>query len=189
MLFLASVGFWNFLGAGVFGFLIPTGPGAGEPAGTLDSSGHFTLGGLGPYQWPLFFVAQGQPDQWSGGVGNRNKATNLVTVVADSTVTVNQSLSAGSTVTGVVRTSAGALVTAGRISAVNAATGDEIGGVELAADGSYRLQLIGNETVKFWVEDYRRLAPGYWFGGTDLGSATGVSVPGRKPLTQNITIE
>ena len=46
-----------------------------------DSSGHYTMSGLGPYAWPVNFTAPGHAHQWSGGASSRFDAA-LVQVTA-----------------------------------------------------------------------------------------------------------
>ncbi|HEU4422369.1 MAG TPA: carboxypeptidase-like regulatory domain-containing protein, partial [Pilimelia sp.] len=49
--------------------------GTGPSHGTdVDENGRYTLGRLGPYEWPLVFTASGVPRQWSGGKANRLEA-------------------------------------------------------------------------------------------------------------------
>ena len=77
------------------------GPGPGGPTAFTDSTGHYSLSGLGPYQWPLLFIGNDGLQQWSGGVPDRT-AAKTVKLVSDATVTYDMKLVTGITVSGSV---------------------------------------------------------------------------------------
>jgi hypothetical protein len=164
---------------------VEPGPGPTGRVAAIDSTGHYTLTGLGPYAWPLFFSADNQAPQWSGGVGDRTDDARPVRVVRDATVTFDARLAAGVAVTGTVR-SGGALVGPGRVIAYNAKTGDPIGVAEVN-QGSYRLLVVGGQTIKLRYETYEEGKPQGWYGGSDFAHAKRVEV-GRKAFTLNLTV-
>src|SRR5262249_13656339 len=50
----------------------PYTPGSGATGNDVstDAAGNYTLTTLGPYQWPIFAMASGFADQWTGGFAN-----------------------------------------------------------------------------------------------------------------------
>ncbi len=162
------------------------GPGPNGRRAYTDADGHYRLEHLGPYAWPLLIQAPGQPDQWSGGTGNRRAAT-LVNVTANTVF--NPALLAGVTVSGTVREHDGSPVsTGGRLIAYNSVTGDVIGVSELDANAGYRLLLVGGQKVRLRLERYDGNGTSTWYGGSDFASATAVAVPRNKNVTLDVTL-
>ncbi|MET8322708.1 carboxypeptidase-like regulatory domain-containing protein [Micromonospora sp. NPDC005189] len=110
---------------------------------TTDEYGRYTITGLGPYHWPVQFVAAGFATVWSGGVGSRHQAR-PVRVRADRTVTLNQALPAGTLVSGTVRVDE--LATYAQVVAFDAVTGDLAGVAEVGS--GYALRLLPGQRVK-----------------------------------------
>jgi hypothetical protein len=104
-----------------------------------DADGRYTLGGLGPYRWPLYLEAAGKPSQWSGTAPNRTKAT-PVQVGLGTTTRFDAVLVDGATVTG--RTTA-----TGAIVAREVGTGDVVG-TAVATNGRYTMRVLGRQTVR-----------------------------------------
>ncbi len=161
----------------------PFGPGPGGRVAQTDGLGHYTLTELGPYAWPLFFTSDNLPFQWSGGVADNRTAT-TVTVPANGTVTYNQALVSGITVSGTVHGTSGAVPRGARITAFNA-TGDPLAAVEVNDDGTYQLTVLGSQTIKVYVEA-DAAQPHGWYGGADFAHATPVTL-GTQNQTLNIT--
>jgi len=153
-----------------------TGPSHGVD---VDENGRYTLNRLGPYEWPLVFTARDLPRQWSGGTGNRLQAEK-VKVKAGGTVTYNAALKLGGIVTGTVTVNSGT-IEMGRLTAVNAVTGDPIGVADFDAAGTYQMKIIGPQPVKIryyvLLTDNRQIE-GWYDGVDDMAHATSVSVPG-----------
>lgn len=59
--------------------------------GCSGTDGRYRLDGLGPYAWPVEFVAAGHASQWSGGAADRFHAT-LIPVKAGVTTTLDAAL-------------------------------------------------------------------------------------------------
>ncbi|GIH12076.1 MSCRAMM family protein [Rugosimonospora africana] len=174
-------------GATVTNSAIGSGSGSTYRSTETNATGHYTLTGLGPYAWPLLVTPESLPYQWTGGVANRTRAA-TVTVPAGATVTYNDTLSDGVTVSGTVRHADGTPYSSGRITAYNVGTGDPIGVAQLGSDGTYHLPLIGSQNVKLYIESYTSTRDRGWYGGTDFASATPVDVPVHKDLSLNITM-
>jgi hypothetical protein len=160
------------------------GPGPAGAAAVTDSNGHYTLTRLGPYQWPLLFIANNLPQQWSGGVPDRTKAS-TVRVVRDGTSTYNEKMVTGITVSGNV-SAGGAPAGAGRVIAYNTATGEVIGVAEVD-QGTYRLPVLGSQTIRLRYETYVDGGPEGWFGGTDYAHATSIGLH-KKDMTLNLAV-
>lgn len=172
-------------GAVVTDSAIEPGPGPTGRTVITDAAGHYTLTGLGPYAWPLLFIAGNQAQQWSGGVGNRNDAM-PVRLTAGGTVTYNARLVAGVALSGTVKAAGGGPVGPGRVIVYNAATGDPIG-VDEVENGAYRLPILGSQTVKLRFETYQEGGPQGWFGGSDFAHAKSVDIH-KKDLALDITV-
>ncbi|MEU8000792.1 carboxypeptidase regulatory-like domain-containing protein [Catellatospora sp. NPDC049111] len=145
--------------------------GGGIGSVDIDSDGRYTIGFLGPYQWPLLFKALDHAPQWSGGTGNRFIAARI-TVTAGQTTTYDYKMTRGNLITVKIPGQNGT----GFIVAENAAAGDISGAgwTEQSLANGATFRVLGPQTVKFrWIES----AGWNWYGGTDRASATIVSVP------------
>jgi hypothetical protein len=153
---------------------------AGDPGGVrTDATGRYTVGKLGPYEWPLLFSLSSEyPYQWSGNVGNRFQAVKIP-VTAGGSSTYDIQLAKGSTLRGGVAPAGSAEV---RLLAHNAATGDLVGvfhdydpqnGVS-----AYQISLIGGQNVKLQWSLFQNSDAGSWYSGaTDISAATKIGVP------------
>jgi protocatechuate 3,4-dioxygenase beta subunit len=168
---------------------INEGFGGGGFGVSADAQGHYTLSGLGPYQWTLFISGPGYASQFSGGVGDRDKATG-VKVKANATTTFNVALSKGTTVTGKVFGPDGSTRShSARVVFFNASTGDEMGvGDIFQSPFTYTAQVTGAQKVKIFYEG--SVGDNYmgWVGGTDFASATVFSIPASGSKTFNVTM-
>ena len=124
-------------------------PDAWSLAGPPPSSESFTSGSyriyldLGPYDWPLFLTPKdgAAPRQLLGNGGNRFQAP-TVKVRPDRVTTYDPVLITGSRLTGTVTTSRS--FTTGRVTAVNAATGDDLATATFTSDNrTYDMPVIG----------------------------------------------
>ena len=155
---------------------IDTGIGAGGFGTFTDASGHYTLGGLGPYQWTLFSEAFGYAAVFSGGVSDRNQAADIKVKVGRTT-TYDIAMQRGTTVTGTVIGPDGTRATFARITFVNARTGDEMGSGDLS-QGTYTAHIAGPQQVKLRYEgQVKGDVYSGWVGGTDFASATVLTIP------------
>lgn len=118
-------------------------PKYGDHGPMTDEDGRYTITGLGPYQWPVQFAANGFATVWSGGVGTREQAR-TVRVRARQTATLDQALPAGTPLGGAVRVDE--LATYAQVLAFDAVTGD-LAGVADVGD-SYALRLLPGQRVK-----------------------------------------
>jgi hypothetical protein len=149
-----------------------------------SAAGTYRIWDLGPYRWPLVFTpAPGAlPRQMSGGTGNRFQAA-TVTVVPGAITTYDTTLSAGSKLTGKVTVAPGQpSSTGGRITAVNAATGDELASADFTRpDGTYELPIAGGGAVLLrWTLTGGTPASGAW--------PDKVPVPASGTRTLDLTI-
>lgn len=90
-----------------------------------NSSGRYTLSGLGPYAWPVLFTSApffGRAWQWSGDVVDRFSAR-MVPVTAGATTTLDTRMVTGGTISGSVVDRSGSPVFAS-VDVFNARTGD-----------------------------------------------------------------
>jgi hypothetical protein len=155
-----------------------------------DKQGHYTLSGLGPYTWTLFFAGLGEADVFSGGVANRDKATE-VKVKAGATTTFNVSLKHGVTVTGTVFGADGTTRSrSAHITFINADTDDVVGIADLVGPTfALTAQLAPSQKVKI---EYTGSANGDnysgWVGGTSLANATVFAIPASGSKTINVTM-
>lgn len=118
-------------------------PKYGDHGPTTDEYGRYTITGLGPYHWPVQFAAAGLATVWSGGAGSRLSAR-PVRVRADRTVTLDQALPAGTSLSGTVRVDE--LLTYAQVIAFDAATGDLAGVADVGS--GYVLRLLAGQRVK-----------------------------------------
>lgn len=133
-------------------------PGVGPTLNAwTDEEGRYEFAGFGPYEWPLLFTRHEYVAQWSGGTGNRHQATKI-RVTAGDTVTHDESLTAGTEVTGAFTNQDGVSADGGFVLAHNAVTGDIIG-VSWIENGRYRMPVLGRQRIyfsydAFFGEDY-----------------------------------
>ncbi|MEV6491967.1 carboxypeptidase-like regulatory domain-containing protein [Actinoplanes sp. NPDC051633] len=149
--------------------------------------GSFRVYSLGPYPWPLIFTPKdgSAPRQLPGPTGNRFQAE-TVTVLPGTGATYDMTLSAGSRLTGTITVGPGQpSFTGGRITAVNAATGDELAVADFTGQGgTYDMSIIGGGAVLLrWT-----LTGGA--GGTVASGAWDdkVSIPKSGTKTLDLTI-
>ncbi len=156
---------------------------------TADAAGRYTIDTLGPYRWPLMVDAPGFPRQWSGGTGNRLRAT-TTPVAAGGTTTFDIALAPGvAGLTGTVTTAAGP-ASSGTVTAYNAVTGDRIGHAVIAADGRYDLVVPAGEAVKlgYEVPTGDGHITGWHDGAGSLDDAAVVGVRRTGTRTVDITV-
>jgi Carboxypeptidase regulatory-like domain len=159
-------------------------PGVGASGNDVatDSSGRYTLSGLGPYQWPIFAAAPDLAGQWTGGVGNRHQAQ-TVQVTVGASVTNDIAMSAGVTLHGTALKPDGtSFAQGGYIVAYNVKTGDVMGYAYANADGTYSMQLSPGQSVRigYLFQDESTLMPYDGFvGGTSAATAEPINIPAR----------
>ncbi|MEU1843963.1 carboxypeptidase-like regulatory domain-containing protein [Micromonospora sediminicola] len=122
-------------------------PGVGVNDATTDEQGRYTLGRLGPYDWPVVFSAHPYAPHWSGDAVSRYTAT-PVTVTAGGTATHDTTMRPGTTVTGTFTDPDGAPFTSGWVIARSADTGD-IAGAGWMSDGRFTMRVTGKQRVYF----------------------------------------
>ncbi len=163
------------------------------PSGSVDTDaeGRYRLDDLGPYAWPLAVTAQGFPRQWSGGTGNRFKAT-TATVVPGRTTTFDLSVKKSPAALAGRVTWASGRLGSGFVTAFNAATGDPVATHWFEADGAFTLAVPPGEPVKLGY-DFRgadgRDVYGFHAGAAVLDRAKVVAVPKSGTRTVNITVK
>jgi hypothetical protein len=176
-------------GTGVAALIGPNAftPGAGVSGQDIatDATGHYALTNLGPYQWPIFAMADGFASQWTGGAGNRNQAQ-TVQVVAGATVTNDITMSTGAELHGKALTGDGtAIADGGLIIAYNAKTGDIMGSTFSQPDGSFSIPMEPGQGIRiqydFFDQPTQTTYVG-WFDGTNEATARVLHMPvaGKK---------
>lgn len=154
----------------------------------IDNAGRYTLTGFGPYEWPVLFTPWGAPRQWSGGTGDRFKATK-VKVTPGGSSRYDITLKPGAVLKGAVTRPAGG-IESGRFTAYNVVTGDPIGVAEIQ-NGRYEMPIIGSQQVQigYYVDaGGEQYLDGWYDGAADRAHARRVSVPATGSRTLNITI-
>ncbi|GAB4059439.1 carboxypeptidase-like regulatory domain-containing protein [Catellatospora paridis] len=137
----------------------------------IDAQGRYTIGFLGPYEWPLSFQTDSHAWQWSGGQAKRHDAV-TVRVRSGRTTTFDQRLKLGT----VVRVTAAGSPAGGFSVAYTVGTGDVAGYAPVPQDGGEAVyRVLGSQHVKLQYNAGYGYERG-WYGGTDLASATSVRV-------------
>jgi 5-hydroxyisourate hydrolase-like protein (transthyretin family) len=154
----------------------------------VGSDGRYTIAGLGPYAWPLFFASFGLAAQWSGGTPNRFLATG-VRVRVGQTTTYNQALRRGSTVSARVVGPGGTPIDFARITVRHALTGDVMGSGDCDATSRCGIEALGPQAVRlhYYVQAHGEQYNGYHRDAADFAHATIVTVPSSG--TRNVTVE
>lgn len=166
----------------------PYTPGVGATGNDVftDSSGQYTLTTLGPYQWPIFSMAAGFADQWTGGTGNRYKAK-TVQVLAGASVTNDIAMSTGATLHGdAIKSDGTPIAEGGYVIAYNSKTGDVMGFAFANADGTFSIHIEPGQSVRiaYLFEEGTTQYDGY-YGGTSASTAQLVDI---KPKGAKIHI-
>ena len=151
-----------------------------------DTQGQYTITGLGPYSWPVLYVAPFRREyawQWSGDASDRFAAQYLA-VRAGQATTADRSMVAAGTVTGRALTPDGAPAFANNVIARNARTGDLAGPPTTTTNfstGGYRLQALATQNVRI---EYFMTGPTCWYDhqpdfahATPVAVASGVETP------------
>ncbi|WP_117210165.1 hypothetical protein [Allorhizocola rhizosphaerae] len=145
----------------------------------VTADGRYTIDFLGPYDWPLLFNAWDQASQWSGQVGNRHLAR-AVKVNAGATTTFDFRFRPAVAVTVKVR---GVPAGIDSIVALNAITGDFMGGAGGLPGDSVTMGLVGPQLVKLLITP--RDGEQRWVGGDDFLDAQPFWIPasGSRTIT------
>ncbi|RUL94866.1 carboxypeptidase-like regulatory domain-containing protein [Verrucosispora sp. FIM060022] len=117
-------------------------PKYGSQGVLTDDDGRYTMTGLGPYRWPLYFSGYGLASQWSGATADRLRAT-TVRVRAGATVTADTALTAGTVVSGTITTAEMPFYS--QVVAFHARTGEVVGVADAAEN--YLLRLLPGQRV------------------------------------------
>jgi hypothetical protein len=145
-----------------------------------DANGRYTLGGLGPYNWVLYFGHFGQATVFSGGTGDRFLATGIKVTTGGSTA-YDQVMRVGNTLTGTVRNPDGTLASPNqRITLIHALSGDELGAFDLGSTAQYSFHVAGPLLVKLMIDQD-------WVGGADFAHARVFLVRPSGTTTVNLT--
>ncbi|HEX5994217.1 MAG TPA: hypothetical protein VFY84_03640 [Jiangellales bacterium] len=156
----------------------------------IDEQGRYAVSGLGPYQWELLFAVFPYAYEWSGDAATRDRA-NTVKVKKDEAVTYDTSVGPGTTVSGLITDQTGTVANAGRITFLNADTGDEIAFDDIFDNGAgqYVAQVKGPQRVKVsyvafvGAQSYVGLV-----GGATFAEATTFTIPENGVLTLDIIV-
>ncbi|WP_155372506.1 carboxypeptidase-like regulatory domain-containing protein [Catellatospora vulcania] len=163
---------------GVVSMVTPTIGNGSRGGATIDSTGHYTIGWLGPYQWPLQFRVAEHAWQWSGAIAKRHDAVK-VPVAAEQTTVFDQQLKRGTQ----VRVTVTGGPDGGEPAAFNVATGDlaAIGYAEQSGD-EVSLLILHGQQVRFQYSAGNGDRFG-WYGGTGFATATNVPITPTGPAT------
>lgn len=166
--------------AGVASFI--EGRGDSGPGDVTNSAGRYTITGLGPYSWTLFFRSLNHASVFTGGTGDRFLASGT-SLSAGQTATYDLTMRAGTTFTGTVLTGNGMPVNT-RITLVHALTGDELYSSDVHGGAAvYSLQVASPLLVKLRYDSQQ------FVGGADFQHAQVFLVGNASPQVQNITVE
>jgi hypothetical protein len=176
----------GFVGLSTF----DAGRGDSNGGANTDRQGHYTLTGLGPYNWTLFFTATRYAAEWSGDSAVRDQAAGI-RVRAGATSTYDTALGRGTTVSGRVFGPTGVRADEGRITVINADSGDEMGSSDFALPTikRYVVQVKGPQRIK--LEYYAYVGPqnyAGWFEGTGFSDAAIFRVPAGGEKRINVTV-
>jgi len=141
-----------------------------------DANGHYLVGNLGPYKWPLEFIDYDGEHawQWSGDASNQLDAA-TANVRVGKTSTVNTRLAAAGHLAGTVHGDRADQTVA---FAFNARTGDEACAYAVTdQDGAYRLNGLAGQQVKLKFRQYSPDLTLWYPSAADFASATAVRVP------------
>ncbi|WP_433056235.1 carboxypeptidase regulatory-like domain-containing protein [Dactylosporangium sp. CS-033363] len=166
----------------------PDHSGDGCRQATTAENGTYTIGGLGPYAWPVQFARWDYQWRWSGNQVSRPEAT-TVTVKVGKSVAANIKLrTGGGTIAGTMSDAAGHPVE-GEVVPYNSVTGEAAGngGQTMDAGGHYTAPFLApQQSVKLrWYTGDGRSG---WVGGGDFASATAYQVKNNKTVTVNVTV-
>lgn len=117
-------------------------PKYGSQGAITDDDGRYTVTGLGPYRWPLYFTGHGLASQWSGATADRLRAR-PVRVRAGATATADAALTTGTMLSGTITIAEMPFYS--QVVAFHAETGDVVGVADAAED--YRLRLLPGQRV------------------------------------------
>ncbi|WP_329109584.1 carboxypeptidase regulatory-like domain-containing protein [Micromonospora sp. NBC_01699] len=152
-----------------------SGSGHGNRGSQVAADGSYEIDWLGPYEWPLLFSAADHAYQWSGTVGNRLNA-DPVSVQAGATTDFDHTLTQG---TNLVVTAPGEPGVC-RLVVRNAVTSDGAGLVHnYSPTSGTPLRILGGQKVKIELT----CGSTRWYGGTDLASATAVTIPAQGTVS------
>ncbi|WP_432050492.1 hypothetical protein [Verrucosispora sp. NA02020] len=151
-------------------------PKYGSPGAINDENGRYTLTGLGPYHWPLYFTANHMASQWSGGTADWREAR-TVRVRAGRTATLDQTLTPGTVLSGTV--TAPDISYYAQVIAFHSRTGDVVGVAD--AGSEYTLRLLPGQSVVLRCDC--AYTPSRWYpNAAQIGGAQPLRVRGT-PLT------
>jgi 5-hydroxyisourate hydrolase-like protein (transthyretin family) len=145
-----------------------------------EGDGRYTLGGLGPYNWPIAFLHRSGyvAWEWSGDAPHRRAAT-PVRVRAGSATPIDVTLDRPVILRGRITNTQGGPAAEVSAYVYSAATGDLAFRTEQTErDGRYALAAKGGQDVKIQFVASGTGAT-VWYGGTDFASATAVRLPGE----------
>ncbi|NGM13364.1 carboxypeptidase-like regulatory domain-containing protein [Verrucosispora sioxanthis] len=146
-----------------------------------DDDGRYTLTGLGPYRWPLYYTGYLLASQWSGGVADRRKA-DTVRVRSGTTVTSNQELVAGTVVSGTIAVDE--MPNYSQVIAFHARTGDVTGVVDVGTD--YTLRLLPGQRVLLRCDCAH--VPSRWYPNAEQVSEAQPVRIGHTPVTADFDL-
>jgi len=168
----------------------PAGLGGSDADVVADGSGRYTFTNLGPYDWPIFYHANGYAGEWSGNTGNRLES-NPISLKSGKTSTHNVVLGQGVTLTGLISDANGQPLDefGARVTVYNADSGDEIGSNDNAADGTYTEFVLPKQTVVLGIEQSvgGQDVSFFYVNASDMASATRIAVKMPGPMTINIS--
>lgn len=150
------------------------------------SDGTYTITGVTPGSYRVRFTPQGRPSQYAFGKTNYSEAA-MITVAADATTTVNETLLPVGYITGRLVNADGVGVASAQVSGVPTSSSGVFAYAFTAADGTYSVAVFpGSYRVEF------RLSSGflqYAYGTTSWSAAAIITVPGAdQTVTVNDTL-
>ena len=153
---------------------------------STDARGRYSIGGFGPYQWPLLVTNQVYARQWAGGVSDPERAM-TVAVEPDTAVALDIALVPGVRVGGAVRSPDWSTT---QLAAFSGTTGAPLGSAtpdELTH--RFDLRVLSGESIKmrYTVETANEQWSGWYDRATDFGRATAVDAADGATIDVNVT--
>jgi hypothetical protein len=163
----------------------PSPVGNGVFGSCADANGRYTIANLGPYDWPIEFVAfDDHAWEWSGNATNRLLATPVKVSVGES-ATANAALGKGVRLTGRVLDASGRPIQSNVVKAYNVVTGDSTGGYSQERT-PYDFVLHGNQLVHISIFTWEPERQFWYNRAKTVERATPVFIPATGTKTVDL---
>lgn len=165
-------------GVCAYGYAVDGSGGPGAGVHCTGANGRYTVGGLGPYAWPVEYTSSDgrYAWQWSGGAPHRF-AARRVTVQAGQASRADAALARGARLAGRISDFAGPATGRASVAVFNNVTGDHAAvPVPAYQGGRYEVRGLAGQVVKVQFAPFAD-GPAHWYGDAlDFRSARPVAV-------------